>query len=60
MPHTFLRSPITHHRIHIGLLESMAHVQAAGDVRRWNNDTEAILAGIAMWFEITAVFPVAV
>ncbi|WP_244263112.1 hypothetical protein [Yersinia intermedia] len=35
----------------------MAHVQAAGYVRRRDHDAIAFFAGIAIWLEIALLFP---
>ena len=51
---------ITDQRIHDGLLERMAHMQAARHVRRRDHDTVAAIAGVATRFEIALFFPVLV
>ena len=38
----------------------MAHVQAAGDVRRRDHDAEAFLAGVAVRLEVTLILPMIV
>jgi hypothetical protein len=43
--------------VHDGLVERVAHVQRAGDVRRRQLDRERRLAGIHAGCEITALFP---
>ncbi|MNE30330.1 hypothetical protein D3C80_1238380 [compost metagenome] len=55
-----LHALVTDHGVHDGLLESVTHVQAAGNVRRRDHDAEAFLAGITIWLEVTLVFPVIV
>ena len=44
--------------VHDGLLETVAHVQAAGDVRRRNHDAVGALA--ALWGKIAARLPLLV
>ena len=55
-----LHALIADHGVHDGLLESMTHVQAAGDVRRRDHDGKAFFTGITMWLEIALLFPVLV
>ncbi|ENZ84189.1 hypothetical protein D088_330002 [Salmonella enterica subsp. houtenae serovar 16:z4,z32:-- str. RKS3027] len=55
-----LHTLVTDHGIHDGLLESMSHMQTAGDVRRRDHDAETLLAFIAIRFEIALLFPVLV
>jgi hypothetical protein len=45
--------------IHDGLVESMAHVQGAGDVRRRQLDAERRFAGVQGGAVVTALFPLA-
>ena len=51
---------ITDQGIHDGLLESMAHVQATGDVWRRDHDAVIAVAAVATRFEIALAFPVLV
>ncbi|CAH0325855.1 hypothetical protein SRABI106_04544 [Rahnella aquatilis] len=55
-----LHALIADHGVHDGLLESMTHVQAAGDVRRRDHDGKAFFTGVTMWLEIALLFPVLV
>jgi len=44
--------------IHDGVLEGVAHMQAAGNIRRWNHDAVAIVAvGLLRGVEVSALFP---
>ncbi|MNT34639.1 hypothetical protein D3C72_1706330 [compost metagenome] len=55
-----LHALVTDHGIHDGLLESMTHMQTAGDVRRRDHDAEGLFAFIAVRLEIALLFPVLV
>ena len=55
-----LHALVANHGIHDGLLESMTHMQTAGDVRRRDHDAEGLFAFIAVRFEIALLFPVLV
>ncbi|MNU84322.1 hypothetical protein D3C71_740410 [compost metagenome] len=55
-----LHALVTDHGIHDGLLESMTHMQTAGDVRRRDHDAEGLFAFIAIRLEIALLFPVLV
>ncbi len=55
-----LHALVADHGVHDGLLERVAHVQAAGDVRRRDHDAEAFLAFVAVRLEIALLFPVLV
>ncbi len=55
-----LHTLVTDHGIHDGLLESMSHMQTAGDVRRRDHDAEGLFAFVAVRLEIALLFPVLV
>ena len=51
-----LHTLVTSQSIHDCMLESVTHVQAAGDVRRRNHD--AVGVAFTGWGEVTFLFPV--
>ena len=55
-----LHALVADHGVHDGLLESMTHMQTAGDVRRRDHDAEGLFAFIAVRLEIALLFPVLV
>ena len=55
-----LHALVADHGIHDGLLESMPHMQTAGDVRRRDHDAEGLFAFVAVRLEIALLFPVLV
>ena len=55
-----LHALVADHGIHDGLLEGVAHMQTAGHVRRRDHDAEALLALIAIRFEVALLLPVLV
>jgi len=55
-----LHALVADHGVHDGLLESMTHMQTAGDVRRRDHDAEGLFAFVAVRLEIALLFPVLV